>query len=181
MMFVSYGNFTIANLNDSLIFSSNTLPVVRWRSDTDEYELIDFLYLQNSYQSDSSVCQIGSNGWTNLFHEQYVPYVYFLKTNSSKLNMSFIDMSQPQQQGPPQPYLNIIACIPFKLGTNEVIITVCFCVLVLMVIIILATLHYRKVEEVVYQRHKSATKTLSLRKRKTSLYGTSTPPLSPRL
>jgi hypothetical protein len=148
-LLVTSSNFTINN-QTTIKYASYDIPIFRWRNSTENtYDLIDLIQIGNQdYESDISFCKWNSNLWNQLFNSNIstnVSYAYFLKTTSFQLQFTLIDTSNISLLlSPPSPYLNLLYCIPYKLGTTEIVIITCFCVLIIGSVVILGILHYFK-------------------------------------
>ena len=139
-------NFTINN-QTTTEYSPYQIPVFRWQTSTNNIsDLIDILPFGNrEYENDKSLCKWDSNRWNHLFNgseSNNISYGYFLKTSIPQLTFVFADMNNISLL--PSPYLNVVYCIPYKLGITEIVIIVCSSVLVIIVVIILYVFHYFK-------------------------------------
>jgi len=122
------------------------------------YELIDVVQIGNhTYTTDTSLCTWNTTLWNRLFNgniSMNISYVYFLKAINPQLTFTLIDASnQSLSPSPPSPYLNIVYCVSYKLGVTEIVLVVCFGVGFVIVVIILAVLHYLKGGEENRTRH----------------------------
>ena len=146
---VSHSNFTINNQSSSM-YTPYDIPVFLWKNSTgDPYDLIDVVQIENNvYETDTSLCKWTDNQWNRLLNgnmSSNVSYAYFLKTINSQLIFTLIDTSNISSLlSPPSPYLNILYCIPYKLGVTELVLIVCFSVLFIVVVIVLLIFHYFK-------------------------------------
>jgi hypothetical protein len=77
-----------------------------------------------------------------------VSYVYFLKTTNLQLEYTLINTSDKSSLSlPPAPYLNILYCVPYRLGVTEMVLLICFSVLFISTVSIVGILHYFKTGE----------------------------------
>ena len=90
------------------------------------------------------MCQWNDDRWNRLLNKYFMPYAYFLKTTNTHLIFTLIDTIVYLTS--PSPYLNILYCIPYKLGTTELVLIICFGFLFILFLIILRILHYHKDE-----------------------------------
>jgi hypothetical protein len=126
------------------------IPIFHWKNSTrDPYDLIDVIQIGNNvYKTDASLCKWDSNQWDRLFNgnmSNNISYVYFLKTTNPLLLFTLIDTNnQSAILSPPSPYLNLLYCIPYKLGVTEIVLIVCFGFLFLVAVVLLIVYHYLK-------------------------------------
>jgi hypothetical protein len=141
-------SFTLNN-QSTTIYSSYDIPIFQWqKSLPDVYELVNSLQLKSEeYETDTSICRWNMDRWNYLFIDNsstYPPYVYILKTTTTQLTYTLQDTTY---QSSPSPYLNILYCIPYVLGTTERVLIICFGILFLLFLAIVGLLHYRKGED----------------------------------
>nr|ACF16065.1 hypothetical protein [Adineta vaga] len=148
-LLVTHTTFIINNQTDT-IYAPYDLLIFHWRISTENtYELIDHFQLENhDFENDNSLCQWTMDRWNRLFYANLsmnVSYVYFLKTTKSQLLYTLIDTSNKSLDLiAPTPFLNILYCIPYRLGTTEIVLIVCFGFVFIVVVIILLILHLFK-------------------------------------
>ena len=147
-LLVTHSNFTINN-QSTTVYSSYDIPVLHWKnSEPNTYNLIDLLHLNNhDYEIVTSLCQWNVNRWNRLFNSNSSnkpPYVYILKTTSADLIFTLTDT---KTRPSPSPYINILYCVPYKLGTTELVLIICFGILFILCLIVLGILHYLKDED----------------------------------
>lgn len=141
-------NFTINNQTTE--YTSYEIPIFHWQNFTEtSYDLVDLIkFDSDEYRTDTSLCKWNSNIWNRLFNtntSNNVSYAYFLKTTNVQLDFTIIDPSNISSLLlPPSCYSNILYCVPYKLGVNELILLVCSSVLFITTLIVVAVLHYFK-------------------------------------
>ncbi|CAF0930296.1 unnamed protein product [Adineta steineri] len=148
-LLVTNSNFIINNATTQ-VFTPYNIPIFQWQaSDTNTYNLTDVLQLENGdYITDKSLCKWNLNQWNRLFNGNSfsnISYVYFLKTTDSQLSFTLINTTNKSSSlSIPSPYLDILYCVPYKLGTTEIVLLVCFGLIFITVVIILSISHYLK-------------------------------------
>jgi hypothetical protein len=151
-LLVTHANFTINN-ETTKVYTPSDIPILLWQNSSDNnYDLIDLFQLDNQqYETDTSVCQWSISQWDRLFSGNKsinLSYAYILKTINPQLAFTLIDTSNiSAMPSPPTPYLNILYCIPYKLGITEILLIALSGFLFFVSVVILSILHYRKVEE----------------------------------
>lgn len=145
-LLVTGSNFTINNQTNTQ-YNSNKIPIFHWQQSTGNIsEPIEILpFGDQEYDNDKSLCKWDMNRWNRLFNgslSNNISHVYFLKTSIPQLTFTFIDVNNISSLL--TPYLNILYCIPYKLGITEIILIICSSTLVIVVVIIVYILHYLK-------------------------------------
>lgn len=140
---VVHSNFTINN-DTTTIYSLNDIVILHWNnSQPNLYQSIDLIQLtDNEYVTDKSMCQWNNDLWNRLFNTNS-SYGYFLKTTNTNLIFTLIDTTNIPA---PSPYLLVLYCFPYKLGSTELILIICSAILFLFFLLILSILHYCKHE-----------------------------------
>jgi len=88
------------------------------------------------------MCQWNNDRWNRILNSSS-SYAYILKTTNTDLLFTLTDT---MDSSPPSPYLNILYCFPYKLGTTEIVLIVCFSTIFILFLIILCILQYHKNE-----------------------------------
>jgi len=142
-LLVVHSNFTINNQTAS-IYSLYDIPILHWKySQPNTYDLIDLLHLDSDdYQIDKSMCHWNNDQWNRILNSSS-SYAYILKTTNTDLLFTLTDN---MDSSPPSPYLNILYCFPYKLGTTEIVLIVCSSTIFILFLIILCILQYHKNE-----------------------------------
>lgn len=171
-LLVTRSTFVINN-QTSVVYAPYNLLTFHWRAANESaFELIDELPLaQHDFETDRSLCQWDDSRWNHLFHgnaSTNVSYVYFLKTSQTQFAFTLIDTSNDSTAPPaPDPYLSVLYCLPYRLGTTEIVLIVLFGVTFVAAVAVLSVLHFFKVDDTdralqlerTYQHHTSTSST----------------------
>lgn len=161
-LLVTHSNFTI---NNQVLeqYTPYNIPIFHWQNSVENnFDLIDLIeYDKLVYETDKSLCKWNDSQWNRLFNgndsnDNNIPYVYFIKTTDVQFQFTMIDTyntSILDLSILPSPYLDILYCIPYKLGLTEIILLICFGVIFIGFIITLCVLHYFKGGEDNRTRH----------------------------
>lgn len=141
-LLVVHSNYTVNN-QTTIIYSSNDILILYWNNlQPDLYDPIDSIHLNDDeYETDKSMCRWNNNRWNRLFNINS-SFGYFLKTTNTDL-IFIINTTQPTSLL--SPYLNILYCIPYKLGITELIILICSAIFFLLFLLTLGIFRYYKV------------------------------------
>lgn len=147
---VPHSNFTINN-HTTMEFNQYEIPVFHWQNSTaNTYDLIDIIRLNsNNIPTDKSLCKWAGDQWDRIFniniHNNF-SYVYFIQSNNSQLSFTLNDTTN-NTSIIPSPFINILYCVPYKLGLTEIIILACFGAVFLTAIILLSIVYHYKGED----------------------------------
>lgn len=142
-------NFTINN-QTTIEYSQYEIPIFRWQNSTSNtYDLIDIIRLNpNDVKTDKSLCKWKPNRWDRLFDfntKNNLSYAYFLRSTSSQLLFTLINTTNTSVV--PSPLLNVLYCVPYKLGLTEIVLLACLGAVFLTTFIVLSISHHFKGED----------------------------------